>query len=78
MYEIRKFLGNKDTNMVWIMIEFITTVEQYLKYRQADGGLNRRWLYDVTLGQNGTLQTNTVLYQHETMNSTENLYKILE
>ena len=55
MYEIRKFLGNKDTNMVWIMIEFITAVEQYLKCRQADGGLNRQWLYDVTLGQNGTL-----------------------
>ena len=55
MYEIRNFSGNKDTNMVRIMIEFITTIEQYLKCRQADVGLNRRWLYDMTLGQIGTL-----------------------
>ena len=50
MYENRKFLGYKDTNKAWIMIEFITAVEQYLKRRKADGGLNRRRLYYMTYG----------------------------
>ena len=36
MYEIRKVLGNDDTNMVQIMIEFIISVRQYLKREQAD------------------------------------------
>ena len=48
IYEIRNFLGNKDTNMVQIMTEFITFIQQYLKRRQANGGLNRRRLYQMT------------------------------
>ena len=55
MYEIRKVLCDKDTDMVQIMIEFIKFVSQYLKRRQADGGLNRRRLYHMTYGKIGIL-----------------------
>ena len=55
MYEIRKALYHMDTNMVLIMIQFIASVQQYLKRRQGDTGIEQMAIIPYDLGQNGTL-----------------------